>query len=168
MALAWEPATAGASTRRNADRNYCSVSLAMAEEMQRHFCEFHKAVMLRLPLAWLVVAWASFVTRQPEDEGQLDGVGDDRREAQEEEHRERVPLEHPGRAPEDAADGGPGGEPALHTAVKPAQRGKNLRRETQALEEGEGLLKRNHVKELIKDLETDYYERYEFEDLQKM
>lgn len=27
---------------------------------------------------------------------------------------------------------------------------------------------RNHVKELIKDLETDYYERYEFEDLQKM
>lgn len=27
---------------------------------------------------------------------------------------------------------------------------------------------RNHVKELIKDLETDYYERYEFEELQKM
>lgn len=25
-----------------------------------------------------------------------------------------------------------------------------------------------HVRELVKDLETDYYERYEFEDLQKM
>jgi hypothetical protein len=25
-----------------------------------------------------------------------------------------------------------------------------------------------HVKELVKDLETDYYERYEFDDLQKM
>lgn len=27
---------------------------------------------------------------------------------------------------------------------------------------------KHHVKELIKDLETDYYERYEFEDLQKI
>ena len=25
-----------------------------------------------------------------------------------------------------------------------------------------------HVRELVKDLETDYYERYEFDDLQKM
>jgi hypothetical protein len=30
------------------------------------------------------------------------------------------------------------------------------------------LYTRTHVNELIKDLETDYYERYEFEDLQKM
>jgi len=27
---------------------------------------------------------------------------------------------------------------------------------------------REHLKELLKDLETDYYERYEFSDLQKM
>src|SRR5688572_8667239 len=26
----------------------------------------------------------------------------------------------------------------------------------------------DHVRELIKDLETDYYDRYEFDDLQKM
>jgi hypothetical protein len=32
-------------------------------------------------------------------------------------------------------------------------------------EPAEIMYTRNHVKELIKDLETDYYERYEFEDL---
>jgi hypothetical protein len=30
------------------------------------------------------------------------------------------------------------------------------------------MYKEEHVRELVKDLETDYYERYEFEDLQKM
>jgi hypothetical protein len=30
------------------------------------------------------------------------------------------------------------------------------------------MYKEEHVRELFKDLETDYYERYEFEDLQKM
>ena len=30
------------------------------------------------------------------------------------------------------------------------------------------MYKEEHIRELVKDLETDYYERYEFEDLQKM
>ena len=30
------------------------------------------------------------------------------------------------------------------------------------------MYKDEHVIELLKDLETDYYERYEFDDLQKM
>lgn len=30
------------------------------------------------------------------------------------------------------------------------------------------MYKEEHVRELLKDLETDYYERYDFEDLQKM
>ena len=30
------------------------------------------------------------------------------------------------------------------------------------------MYKEDHVRELLKDLETDYYERYEFDDLQKM
>ena len=30
------------------------------------------------------------------------------------------------------------------------------------------MYKEEHIRELLKDLETDYYERYEFDDLQKM
>jgi hypothetical protein len=30
------------------------------------------------------------------------------------------------------------------------------------------MYKEEHVRELVKDIETDYYERYEFDDLQKM
>lgn len=30
------------------------------------------------------------------------------------------------------------------------------------------MYKEEHVRELLKDLETDYYDRYEFDDLQKM
>lgn len=30
------------------------------------------------------------------------------------------------------------------------------------------MYKEEHVQELLKDIETDYYERYEFDDLQKM
>lgn len=35
-------------------------------------------------------------------------------------------------------------------------------------EPAEIMYSRKHVEELLKDLETDYYERYEFSDLQKM
>ena len=35
-------------------------------------------------------------------------------------------------------------------------------------EPAEIMYKEEHVRELFKDLETDYYDRYEFEDLQKM
>ncbi len=41
--------------------------------------------------------------------------------------------------------------------------------ETISLKEPEEIMyKEEHVRELVKDLETDYYERYEFDDLQKM
>lgn len=41
--------------------------------------------------------------------------------------------------------------------------------ETLDLHEPEEIMyKEEHVRELLKDLETDYYERYEFDDLQKM
>lgn len=41
--------------------------------------------------------------------------------------------------------------------------------ETINLHEPEEIMyKEEHVRELLKDLETDYYERYEFDDLQKM
>jgi hypothetical protein len=41
--------------------------------------------------------------------------------------------------------------------------------ETINLHEPEEIMyKEEHVRELLKDIETDYYERYEFDDLQKM
>jgi hypothetical protein len=41
--------------------------------------------------------------------------------------------------------------------------------ETISLKEPEEIMyKEEHVRELLRDLETDYYERYEFDDLQKI
>lgn len=41
--------------------------------------------------------------------------------------------------------------------------------ETISLKEPEEIMyKDEHIRELLRDLETDYYERYDFEDLQKM
>lgn len=36
------------------------------------------------------------------------------------------------------------------------------------VEPPEIMYREEHVRELLKDIETDYYERYEFDDLQKM
>lgn len=36
------------------------------------------------------------------------------------------------------------------------------------VEPSEIMYREEHVRELLKDLETDYYDRYDFEDVQKM